>query len=290
VRSECQPVEIARVGKDSVGVLRLDATHVYFHDKNEGTLWRVPKDTGDADKILNVDAVELSSVDDDFVYFTSPSQGAERVRKDGSDRVSIDSLHKDAVEVVTDKEFIYWANYGGPPAAPATVWRANKDGTNLTRLVPTDYHHIEAIVPDGEVVYFGENGDEGYAGIYRVSRNGGAAASVTGSPARRLAVDATDIWSVDYHSSDLRRVTKAGGNASTWWSAPTTVQYGDIAIDADAVYLAVPDDRGGLFRVAKAGGSKQIAPGIGKPAGVAVDDIAIYFSLRDTGQVTRLAR
>ncbi len=281
VASTCEPFVIAS-GIASWHV-RVDATHVYLADPTSGQIKRVPKHGGSVEVLASSQSGLYEFVTDgDWVYFQTAS-GVARVRKVGGS-VEVLSSRGNIGFIALDATYVYWSDGVSGPLASLQLNRAKKDGSEPTVLA-TGLYGTEAIAPSGDEVFFGENLTAGKESIRRVKIDGTGDTKLTSIGARRLVVDDSRIYFLNFNSNLVRSIPRDGG-AITELGGRAVVTVGDIASDESALYWTAAADDGGVYRIAKTGGAVGvIAEPVRQPGGIDVDDLAVYWTVYAEKQV-----
>jgi hypothetical protein len=156
------------------------------------------------------------------------------------------------------------------------------------RAVVDRESEIELLVCDGATLFYAAGGE-----LRAVATSGGAPRTIaSGLSPEALAVDAHDLWFLDYVGAGelsahaLRRVDKRGGDVVTV-SKSLPVGSSTLAVDGEYVYFATEH---GLGRIPKRGGEDHelYAHEDSGPSGIAVDGEFVYFS--DGGALFRLPK
>jgi hypothetical protein len=271
----------AEVLTDQAGApvgLAADATHLYWIDAAAERLQRMPK-TGGAIQTLATGAQGLwpwaIAVDASHVYWLDTGEGAVRkTPRAGGATTTLATQQGDLIGIALDASYVY---FSGSIAAGGRVRRVAKWGGTAQTIATASYP--SAIAADGFFVYVADaHVLAGSNRILRVPRSGGAVTVLSSDEdALGLAIDGANVFWKRFWTGDVRRASKwmpgattiaadGGGwgdldvdTADVWWTtgpllhrAPKAGGVGEVvltladwanslAIDGDAVYLAVDD-------------------------------------------------
>jgi hypothetical protein len=261
----------------AVGILALDATHVYFIDgyRGDAKLVRVAKTGGKAETVAhigeNVGALAL----DDANAYVATDEAIQRVAKAGGKPASIASEKTSCFSrcgLALDATHAYFTTKTG-------VRRVAKAGGAAADVAATSSEASSVALDDAHVYWV-----DG-AGITRAPKAGGAAqviAKMTGSTHDSIFVDAGRVYWTDGTTAWSAPV--AGGTPLRLGSAPH--HHKGFAVDAKYVYLAMNRsddptsfDKGGFVRAPRAGGgtTENVVLGSADPKAIAADDGAVYW-------------
>jgi hypothetical protein len=261
--------------------MELDATHVYFSDAAEseaGGVFRLTKQGTGLQRLAPQEAAWTLALDEDTVFFTraGSGRGLWRVSKDGTGGATA-LPGADAFEVVLDPSEpsrLWFAEYD--ERDPRQVFRWNKTASGQPEpLANVDQCESLAIV--GADLLLGGNA------MQRMPKGGGSLETLASRKARRVAVDATDVYWVDYLSASVYAAPHDGSAGERRVATgPAAVELGDIAVDETHVYWAVSASPGYIVRARKDGSEPEgtiLAEGQGVSPGIALDDEAVYWTV-----------
>lgn len=281
-QSVCQPLLLASA---ATAHIKVDATHLYLADKNRRVITRVPKRGGAEETLASgQDGLYEFDINDTHVFFMS-TYGVRRVAKTGG---TVQDLIKTTevryIRVVG--EDLYWSGWNSS-SSPSSLHRAALDGTGDTAIVK-DKLGIETIDRDGDLLFYGENGQQDSSGpgsVHALDVSSGQDNALVNQKCRRLAVDATTVYFLDYYSPTVWSVPRNGGASQVLASSMNNTFAGDIVVDDRFVYWSVDNTgaTGGVLRVAKTGGTVTPITTVQQGVGVAVDDAAVYWSHKAGG-------
>ena len=277
----------AEVLTDQAGApvgLAADATHLYWIDAAGERLQRMPK-AGGAIQTLATGAQGLwpwaIAVDATHVYWIDTGEGAVRkTPRAGGATTTLATDQGDLIGIACDSSYIY---VSGSTANGGRVRRIAKWGGAAQTIATASYP--SAIAADGFFVYIADaHVLAGSNRILRVPRSGGAVTVLSSDEdALGLAIDGANVYWKRFWTGDVRRGSKWMPGATTiasdgggwgdldlgatdvWWTTgpmlhrvakaggagevvyEATDWANSLAVDADAVYLAVDD--GTIVRV-----------------------------------------
>ncbi len=234
-----------------VGIAVSDG-YVYFSDTNYsyvdnkyGAVLRVPLQGGNVQTIVgNVWGVAGLAVDATDVYYVNDSDGSVwRVPKAGGAPTALvgpSSNQSGAFMLAVDDDSVYFATDGFNDADKA-IRKVSKSGGVVSTLVPS-YWATDLALDQGNVYYVEwATGD-----LMKVSKSGGAPATVVSGAVATVAVDATNAY-FSYYSYSLGKAPIAGGS-ETDLAQETPAS---IAVDDTYVFFATRGPDAQLRRVGK---------------------------------------
>jgi len=285
---KCQPVQLA--APKSAGYMRVDATYVHAVGGASGNIIPVPKGGGPLETVIfdEAGAPFGLAVDDTHVFFTrnQPPLGVWRRAKDGVGGSEL-LVATDTVEVATGASSFAYARFGGTDAGAALLVAPASAPDSVTELA-TGKGGIESIAITATDVFFGQNGGVFGAGVWRASRIlTTAPTQLSPLAARRIAIDANNVYFVSAGQPTLFSVPRGGGATKTLGTARGNVDVGDVTTDGKHVYW-VAAIAGQILRTTIDGSETiEIASAV-SPRGIAVDDVAVYWN--DVGHLMKLAK
>lgn len=286
----CQPVTIAN-GLRGLGNIVVDGDDVFFATDEAKRTGKVSKEGGAVvDLAANINTFVLA-VNDTDLFFGGAGTNLRRTPRGGG---AIDILADvDLGEVVTVPEAQFYCDYANARVGGGAFYRRALDG-KVTKLLD-GLSGCETIAVQGDWVYFGEskNNDGAQPKIRRAPRAGGTPMVLHEGSARRIAVDDTHVYYVNYYASDVRRIPLAGGDDELVADGRAEVRAGNVRVDGDFVYWTIEGssgDGGGIYRVAKTGGTITTIASGDDPVGLALDDRALYWAEKGSGEIVKLAR
>ena len=286
LQNACQPV-LLTTGATSFHV-RADATHLYFADTAKHVISRVPKRGGPIEVLADDEPFlyELE-IDDQHVYYQT-AEHVRRVPKQGGPRQDLAPATNIGF-VAIDAKGLFWAE--GQGVGGARIHQAGADGSG-EHVIVKDRSGVETIEIDGDQMYYGENGLDRAAGGVRVyDLVTGQDKVVAEHPCRRLVLDRDNVYFLDYLGPSVWRAPRAGGPAIGIGTGPYVTYDADLAVDDTYVYWAAGGSTGGgLYRVEKKGGDTVTLASMNDVAGVAIDEAAVYWTIRNQPQVYLLAK
>jgi hypothetical protein len=272
----CLPAVIAS-GQGALRGIVADGKSVFW--AGAGFVAATPRDAIAPARIASFEGTGFRMTErGDYVYWVTRDTGlVARVKKTGGDIETLAANQGDVGGIATDGATVYWDTYPAgslyakplDASGPATVL---DDGPNLTGMR----------LAGGFLYYIEDNS------LRRVK----IGAATTQSPylgragTFELANDDAFLYAASATGDAIVRVPIAGGDPDEL--APASAPWG-VAADDAFVYWA-NEDSGDVSKVRKdgAGGAVVLAK-VDGVVGVAVDDLAVYFTTK-TGLVMRLAK
>lgn len=197
-------------------------------------------------------------------------------------------------DIAIDGEFIYWVNY-----QDGKLQRIAKVGGTpllLARFPQYSAHYLDV---DGSYVYV----DDGDDRIVRIPKGGGALEILTEPQfnPQSIRVDDSGIYWLTgtslVGSEGGVATTALGGGESRTLTQSRYVGPGKLALDADSVYFSIYDqfgeEKGSVYRVSKAGGTREvaIATGLTSPYAVVIVGPDLFVTTgASTGQKGSILR
>lgn len=239
------------------------------------------------------------AVDGPWVYFTETAHGkVSRVPRCGGQVEVLATQRVEPLQIVTDAEYIYWADTGSLPSN-GQLLRMPKAGGSVD-VIADALRHPWGVAVDASAVYVStDNGiwaypkanpatplaltpSNGYANIAvdgsyvywpvgRVPKAGGASTQLAtpGGLAWCVAVDADSVYWTEY-GGPVSRVSKTGGTVT---AILPDQQWRCLAVDAQHVYVTSDI---GVTRASKDGsGAVDFTPG---GQGIVADDQDVFYA------------
>ena len=308
VNSKCQPVELA-AGLTQATSLKVDATHVYWMDYNEGVgnVKRVPK-AGGATQTLATNqgtpgALVLSGGKVYWGAGTSNSKGGvaskaiQRANVDGTDPVAFAPITNTVDHVALSGDSIYWNERNTSVAFFKKALSASGGGTAAG--THTNNSNMFAVVND--CIYFRTF----VSSVYYVAQSCGGAASTNRFSSTTSIVlsnhDAADSTMLYYgvREQGLMRLPLTGSAQATKVISGTDVRY--AVVDGNSLYYIDGDAGGapacttnwGIYQTSKQPSTERVtllAPPLDCPGSLATDATAIYWLYQTTGTVMMMAK
>ena len=286
----CQPVTLAS-GLRGLGNIVVDGDDVFFATDEAKRTGKVPKAGGAVVDLSTSNNTFVLAVNDTDLFFGGAGTNLRRTPRGGG---AIDILADvDLGEVVAVPEAQFYCDYANARVGAGGFFRRTIDG-KVTKILD-GLSGCETIAVQGDWVYFGEskNTDGAQPKIRRAPRAGGPPTVLREGSARRIAVDGTHLYFVNYYASEIRRIPLAGGDDEVVADGPAEVRAGNVRVDGDLVYWTIEGssgDGGGVYRVAKTGGAITTVASGDDPIGIALDARALYWAEKGSGKIVKLAR
>jgi len=280
----CPVQTLTSAGTRPYGIA-IDDTFVYYADRDEGILRKVPKEGG-ATTTMASNQSRISFVAADpgaggFVYFTrnSPDGGISKVPKSGGAAVTLASTPW-AWEIAIDESYVYFTT-GGPENPPmtatGTLQRVAKTGGAATRLATTSVEP-GSIALDDTSIYFTDKGAQTVSRLNRLSPSAVEQISESQAGPDDIAIEGENLFWTCY-GADL--VVKRPKNAtSATMNVALVLGEGNpngIAVGGNFVYYSTY--RGNtLARVSADGGPSLLLAEVDTPIRLVLDDQYVYFT------------
>jgi hypothetical protein len=274
--------------------MAVDATDVYWADRNGALVRKVPKLGGKPVALAETQGPVGIALDDAYVYWIGEGGMGRVPKKGGAPQVLGPPIPSDTVSFLAlDDTFAYWTVSDG------TVMRVPKDGSAapvvLLTLGPSPLSPNGPPTPVGiavgsDRVFFTASLDKATINeldsgeLASIPKAGDAATTL--APAENtpwaVALDATTVYWTDNNEDGgaVRSVPLGGG-------APANVVGGldspaNLAVLGDMLYFDAPGNPvfadGGISKVPKQGGAPVIvADNLPGPTAMALDDVCVYW-------------
>jgi hypothetical protein len=260
--------------------LALVGDTLYLRSASGNEIWKLPKAGGTPSAIFTNDT-------DPQVPMEPPTPPSY-------------SIGVDAQAVYFSRAF--WTNIGS--SYTSGVYRAALGGGAPTLIaedqntVNTGVGHAGTVVLDGSKLIWAwwHEVSPGSDGKLASSATDGSSPSTLTQTAQvqGIAVDATDAYYAE--GPFLMHVAKTGGPPALVGQLPgiSPIGYG-VVVDATYAYVgykdlgALPGQCGGLARIPKAGGAAIVMATGDRPAYLALDSAAVYYTDLEAGTVMRVA-
>jgi len=317
VGARCQPVQLATGQGVSRGLL-VDATHVYWASRTNGTVVRVLKTGGDVETIV----AGLDQPADIAVRLALSAAGA-RVDSivwlaSGNGQVGLISADGGGARTVTTATLgAGGARNGRVALSPFALYYSN---TSVDRVVRVDLvsgsetdvataennaFGLAAGTAGGERIYWTADKPDAAGGAYSALPNGGGRLTLAAgqSTPRTLALaqgprpaDVDRVaWVTAIPDGGVYRaeVSADGGVVGPILLARANEPWAVVDHAVHGVYFTSSATPGGVFRCPPSGcgdaSPEVVAAGLVQPTYLALDDLAVYVSAAD-GNVYRIAR
>jgi hypothetical protein len=241
--------------------IAVNATHVYWANAGDGTVWRAGLDGGGAATLATgLCGPGAIALDEANVYWTNggppstdgespspdcgpPSNGVVMAMPlDGGFPVVLAPSQRRPWGIAVDASYVYWVNFTNP----GSVWKVAKGGGEPVALAAPQTFPI-GITVDATSVYW-TNNDIADGGVMKVGIDGGD--PVVLAPASGplgVAVDATNVYWAEPGRGAVMRVPLGGGMPS--WVASGQNTPNNIRLSTTAVYWTAGSNM--IWKVAK---------------------------------------
>lgn len=291
-----------------VTAMTIDATHVYYIDEFNTTLYRIPKAGGTRQQLAQFsDAlITAMTVDDANVYVativgdfnaTIPPGDIWAIPKAGGTPRTIASGVLFVAELVADATHVYWVSVGTVKLdeeeilSDGKIERVTKDGSSR-QVLASGLSTPATLSIDDANVYFGELGSavgNPSIGLRRVAKGGGATIHVLDDHlVANLAISDNDVVFVGSSSTaaGMFRVAKTGGAVQTLVEDENIDSRPHI-VAGQVYYITIPtEESDALMRVPLAGGNAvmlRVANAVGND--FEVDDCGTYIGTNEDALV-----
>lgn len=233
-------------GLNSTFDIAVDGSQVYWAEYYGSSIKKIGLNGGTvttlASTMTNVSALALT--DSSVVW---PDAGIRMIGKNGGSTTEIVSplLCQGEYKVAVDADNVYWTEYGVGGKVRKSAFGS---GTVTTLVSQEDY--AGPIAVDSTDVYW-----LGGGALKKIGKNGGTVTILATGPGYNLALDATNVYWVEYidgfpSSVEVRKVGKNGGPVTTLARIASIGNYYGIAVDGTNVYWTEPSmaTNGGMIK------------------------------------------
>lgn len=187
-------------------VIATDEKYVYF---STGTIFRVPKDGGNAEEITSGFPTEMVLDDENIYWHDYVGEGMKDVpiysisKKGGERKTLTDAAN--ISDIAVDKDFLYWSE-------PSGIYKISKKGNEKIRVyAAANGKRINAMIADSNLLYVIENDT-----LLQIPKIGDASVQITSNVnyTNKFYADETNIYFVKNEGSfgtSLNKVSKNGG-------------------------------------------------------------------------------
>jgi len=146
--------QVSDAGSEGVWGLRVDADAAYFtpFSGNAGTLQKWLK--GTQTKLASTGVTLDLALDSSFAYWCDGA-GIHRVKKDGSGTTE-DLAPQHALRIGIDGGYVYWTEFGTPPAHDGALRRSKLDGKKIVETLVEGLAGPYSLAFDDVAVYYAE--------------------------------------------------------------------------------------------------------------------------------------
>ncbi|PYQ28204.1 MAG: hypothetical protein DMF56_17375 [Acidobacteria bacterium] len=294
-----------------VNTLTIDATHVYYIDEFDTTLYRIPKSGGARQQLAQFPEVLVTAiaVDDANVYVativgdfsaTIPPGDIWAIPKAGGTPRTIASGVLFVTQLASDATHVYWVSVGTVKLdeeeilSDGKVERVTKDGSSR-QVLASGLSTPTTLSVDDANVYFGERGSavgNPSIGLRRVAKSGGTTTYLLDDHlVADLAISDNDLVFVGASATGtaaagLFRVARTGGAVQTLVE-DENIDSPPHIVAGQVYYITLPDESSdALMRVPLAGGNAVLlraANAVGND--FAVDDCGTYIGTNEDALV-----
>lgn len=263
--------------------IAIDDEHVYFADRDEGTLRRMPKAGGTPVAIATgqsgISFVAADPGTTGFVYFTRDTADGTvaKVNKAGSTVTTL-AQAPNAWELAIDQTHVYYTTRGNPlpndMLSDGTLQRVNKTGGAAQRLAATS-GTPGSIALDDDSIYFT---DKDAKTVNRLSKTAPQMPVVL-APYQPgpdgIALDGDNIFWGCFEGDTVMRLAKE----ETQPVVLATFQGNPNGITAGGNFAYYSTYRGGtVSRVSADGGEPLVLAAVNAPIRLALDESYVYFT------------
>jgi hypothetical protein len=277
----CPRQTLTTVGSLPYGIA-LDETHVYYSDRDDGVLRKLPKDGG-TPMALATNQAEITFVAVDpgptgFVYFTrnGPNGGVSKVPKTGGSVTTLASVAW-GWEIAIDETHVYFTT-GGPENPPAgltgSLQRVAKTGGAATRLA-TMTTQPGSIALDAESVYFADKEGQTVSRLDKSAPGAPELIAISQAGPDSIAIDGDNLfWTCFF--GDTVVVSPKRPDA---YVPIANAQESPNGITAGGNFAYYSTYRGNTIgRVSANGGPPLILADVDTPIRLALDEQYVYFT------------
>ena len=286
----CGPVPIA-TGLPGIGLVEVNGPFVAFAVEVDGgatsSIYAMQTDGGDLRVLLTQqDGPNYAASDRDHVYFSNFTGGEiQAVQWDGGRFATLTKSALVNQVLLTSQGIVFAAQ--GDGGKNGGLYLVDLGGTTTAPIVTGQVGPECVGEIDGGFVF--TDFDNQGKSVIRVDDTGKATTLATGMSPGCLATDGTYAYWSDRLANAIQRTDVVSG--MTTQLAVTGDSPGFVRIDGTYVYW-MENKLGNVRRVRKdgAGMPEVLYGGNGAVSGLAVDERAVYFGLKTTGNVMKLAK
>lgn len=278
----CEPVQLASTTEP--WYLTQDADRVYVTSRASGNRARVlavGKASGAATELARRRGFGIIVSGDDVLFCDEGTSSLFRVAKSGGPAVVVSGPTR-CLELGSHRGDLFTTLVDDGKA-----WNVSR-----AREVVQGLSKPEGIASDGTSLFV--TSTEGIAIIESDASTRSRLISLRRHYPRRLAVDDSFVYWVEYEAKSVFRMTKEGGQVESFVSSPDRPVGGGIAIDGDYVYWAINTaDNGGIYRAHRSTRAVETVVDAREGDGVVdlvIDDTAIYYTMQGAGRIMRVAK
>jgi hypothetical protein len=304
---KCSPVRLINATGEPFQVA-LDATYVYWSDASHGGgVYKVPKTAsapGAPQMIATTSALSYYvAVDSSGAYFswgTGGTGAVERVKATGGTQEKIVDMIDDPRGVTLDATNVYWTTNGTTKA----IWKAPKAPNSTATMIVTETDDLEYVLVDGNTMYWAVDSNGGAVKRCTLPSCTSPVTMATGASPDFLALAGNSLFftvgGAIFMVDKTANSTGPGANVAVG-SLPQSIaadekdlyfiNLGDYQInfsDGDIRHCPMMSGKPACGSDLK---GELVLPSMGNlPRGIAMDDVAVYWSMQDEGAIYRLAR
>jgi hypothetical protein len=272
------------IGEKQIAV---NASHVYFTQKDAGKVSRVPRAGGAAEVLAQTQSKPTSiALDQNNVYWINDSYNTPTVQKlplaGGAAPVQVASTSSlDLYSLAVDASYVYWTQDG----LDAAVVKAPLAGGALVPLAPAGANS-RSLALDATSVYWASLGDGvGSGTVQKVPKAGGAVVTLaSGTDLMAIALYGGFVY---FGNRDaIYKVATSGGTVST---LSTEVRASTLAVDASGIYAIYSFGQTSLFQLKLTGQTHATLAKREQIMSLAVDGNSVFWADSTSVNVTTKA-
>ena len=300
----CQPVVLQPPSSQHAAAIAVDDTYVYWADNYGATIYRANKRDGSANQVVvsGVPDPRMIVADGSDLFIAVNGDNAIwKASKDGTQAATLLApIGETYVTVLAlDATTVFFSATGG-------IWAGSRAGGTPVKI--RSLSRPTAIAVDTDLLWGDSHGyyrvplamaDAGSAPFTVASYSTGGTLAAIDQDNAYLALTGSFPC---FDDSSILQVVKAAAPSPRITLATGEHDIVGIAVDDHAVYWAAhgvgtcndaapPDDDGAIKSVPIGGGPITVyADNLAGPLGIALDDANIYYTLSNSGSVSRIAK
>lgn len=285
----CLPRVLAS-GQDLPLWIALDGDSVYWTNRGEGTVAKVPKSGGPVTQLAaGQGEPERVAVDSTGVYWTNQADGrVMKVPMAGSTEPIVIATGGDRLSgIALDDTYVYFTDEGADTIRRALKEPSQTPGTSVLLISMQD--GAKSLLIDGTTMYWTNGVVDGGAVRKRVLPGGPVIdIALAQQGAHDLVLGGEYVYWTNWWGGTVMRSNTQQPDAVVVATSPGSPA--GIALDDTHVFWTAWESGKVLKAPIGGGAPQQLAVDQNSPFGIAVDQVAIYWSSFGNGTIMKLAR